>query len=368
MNFSNLRNLFTDNLSVLAQSQPLLANEILNYSDEPSFFTVNVSKSGVPTLRFTGGGIDYHSPEDPVEEAKRFIKDALRETRIDRVFSFGFGLGYHVHELVNLDFSPVVYDTDIGILRAAFKSLDLREILPYINIHTSHRYPNIPPKSKVIFHPVASAIFALDAAKFTQKIPELPPATHDLVEGLKCESYRNVLCMKDPIALVCYQMIISLVRPDVIIEIGTCRGGSAYLLVDFLKLMGGDRKVITIDVYNDVAPEVYEHSNITFIPFGHREFDTSIIKTSDRVLVIDDSSHTYENTLEVLNRFGSIVSPNSYFIVEDTAADGPTFNGGPMRAVKEFLSTNPPFERDMRWEHFFGPGWEGDCVFLRKKI
>jgi cephalosporin hydroxylase len=53
------------------------------------------------------------------------------------------------------------------------------------------------------------------------------------------------------------------------------------------------------------------------------------------------------------------VSAGSYLIVEDTLAglDGkrPYLEGGPIRAIEEFLPTNPEFANDPWWQDFFGP-------------
>jgi cephalosporin hydroxylase len=77
------------------------------------------------------------------------------------------------------------------------------------------------------------------------------------------------------------------------------------------------------------------------------------------VLVIEDSAHSYRNTLEVLEKFGPHVSEGSYFIVEDTlaAVDGrrPHLEGGPIRALDEWLPCHPEFGNDLWWQDFFGP-------------
>jgi cephalosporin hydroxylase len=77
------------------------------------------------------------------------------------------------------------------------------------------------------------------------------------------------------------------------------------------------------------------------------------------VLVIEDSSHSYQNTLTVLERFGPYVSSGSFFIIEDTlAATGnrrPHLEGGPIRAIEEYLPAHPEFEVDLWWQNFYGP-------------
>ncbi len=64
-------------------------------------------------------------------------------------------------------------------------------------------------------------------------------------------------------------------------------------------------------------------------------------------MIIEDGSHTYEDTLGAMNKFGSNVTLNSYLIVEDGIISelkmGKKFNGGPLRAIDEFLTIHDEF-------------------------
>ena len=73
-------------------------------------------------------------------------------------------------------------------------------------------------------------------------------------------------------------------------------------------------------------------------------------------MIIEDSSHTYENTLNVLKTYNPLVTPKSYFIVEDSIChhgldDGP--NPGPYEAVETFMNESCNFEIDRTKESFF---------------
>ena len=66
-------------------------------------------------------------------------------------------------------------------------------------------------------------------------------------------------------------------------------------------------------------------------------------------MVIEDSSHTYDNTLAVLRAYKSIIPVGGYFIVEDTICHHPLNVGplpGPYEAVETFLQEEGDFERD----------------------
>lgn len=76
----------------------------------------------------------------------------------------------------------------------------------------------------------------------------------------------------------------------------------------------------------------------------------------ERVLVIEDSSHTYDNTLAVLRTYSGLTLPGDLFIVEDSICHhgldvGP--NPGPYEAIEAFVQENPAFEVDRSQEALF---------------
>jgi cephalosporin hydroxylase len=88
--------------------------------------------------------------------------------------------------------------------------------------------------------------------------------------------------------------------------------------------------------------------------------------------VIDDGSHLYEHTLEILQKFQDVVTPDSYFIVEDGALIhiGLTkdYGGGPVRAIEEFLQTNDNYIIDRNWCDFFGKNATFNTNGFLKKV
>jgi cephalosporin hydroxylase len=59
-----------------------------------------------------------------------------------------------------------------------------------------------------------------------------------------------------------------------------------------------------------------------------------------------------------MDKFKDLVSVNSYFIIEDGILNNigleKDYDGGPLRAIKEFLPNNPNFQIDRKWCDFFG--------------
>lgn len=170
-------------------------------------------------------------------------------------------------------------------------------------------------------------------------------------------TYRGVPCVKCPFDYVLYQMIIEEVNPDLIIEIGTNKGGSALYLADLLEVRGKGQ-IHTIDITDEAPDLVKSHPRITMFHEGWDSYDLNLANPFSTILVIEDSSHYYQNTLQAITKFSSLVSKDSYLIVEDGIIDDlgmkKQYRGGPVKAIEEFLNTHSEFFIDDRWVNFFG--------------
>ena len=153
-------------------------------------------------------------------------------------------------------------------------------------------------------------------------------------------------------------MILFEVKPDLIIEIGSRKGGSALYLADLLTLIGSG-EIHTIDVTDNIDSIVKAHPRIRIFTDGWENYDLGNAKVFENILIIEDSLHTYECTLGVLKKFKNLVTPGSYFIIEDGIIDElglekKFYQGGPLRAIHEFLKTNTVYYIDRRWCDMFG--------------
>ena len=180
---------------------------------------------------------------------------------------------------------------------------------------------------------------------------------HTICDGHHKVSYRGIKAIRSPFDYVLYQMILFEQKPDLVIEIGTNNGGGALYLADPMDLIGHG-EIHTIDI-QDTCQEIAKlHPRIKTFLGGWQEYDTSIAEKYQKVLIIEDGAHTYEDTLAILKKFAYLVKRGSYFIVEDGIVDElgieKEYNGGPLRAIKEFLSTNKHFQIDRKWCDFFG--------------
>ena len=173
-------------------------------------------------------------------------------------------------------------------------------------------------------------------------------------------TYFGVKAVKCPLDAWVYQEIIYEMRPDVIVELGTFHGGGALYLAHLCDLMNHGT-VVSVDIkQGTVALPVLEHPRIALIESDAcaafqqvREF---FLRSTESVLVIEDSAHTFENTLSVLRTYHELIQPGGYFIVEDGICHhgldvGPV--AGPYEAVEAFLAERDDFEADRAREAFF---------------
>ena len=195
-------------------------------------------------------------------------------------------------------------------------------------------------------------------------------AFHKLFHKRGEETYQKTYWLgahaqKCPLDMWIYQEILFETRPDVLIEAGTFKGGSAYYFASIFDLLKHGR-VITIDI--EEFPGRPVHDRITYL-LGSSTSDQilaqvrSLIRPGETVMVSLDSDHHKNHVLNELRLYHSLVTPGNYLVVEDTHFNGhpilPKFGPGPTEAVEEFLRGNPDFQVDRSREKFgltFNPG------------
>jgi len=178
-------------------------------------------------------------------------------------------------------------------------------------------------------------------------------------EGHHKVKYRGIKLIKDPVDYLLYQMIINEVKPDLIIEIGTNHGACALYMADMLDLIGNGGVVHTIDIMEYPMDNlVLNHPRIVRFLGGFENYNLENAKGFNNILVIDDGSHLYGHVKSAMDKFKDIVSVNSYLIIEDGMLIHigleQQYDGGPLRAISEFLPNNTNFQIDRKWCDFFG--------------
>jgi cephalosporin hydroxylase len=204
---------------------------------------------------------------------------------------------------------------------------------------------------------------------------------NEINTGIGKTTYRGVGILKFPFDYVMYQMIVFEIKPDLIIEIGTYGGGSALYLADLLDILGKG-EVHTIDIYPEITPAMscglslfQNHPRTKYFNKGYEGYDLSNCEGHETILVIDDGTHKYEDVLKALYKFKDVVSKNSYFIVEDgncyqlyPNVAYSEWNGGPLKAIDEFLKNNSDFIIDKKWCDFYGTNSTFNTNGYLKKI
>lgn len=170
-------------------------------------------------------------------------------------------------------------------------------------------------------------------------------------------TYKGITAIKCPFDYVIYQMILFEVKPDLVIEIGTNIGGGALYIADLLD-SNGNGVLHTIDILDQVDTKVKEHKRINFYTEGWENYDLELTKGFEKILIIEDASHIYKDSLGILNKFHSVVSKDSYFIIEDGIINElgleREYLGGPLKAIREFLPKHPEYVVDRKWCDMFG--------------
>jgi len=130
----------------------------------------------------------------------------------------------------------------------------------------------------------------------------------------------------------------------------------------------------TIDIKVPMPPE--QRTNVRFIEGDANALGT--VLTPDVVarlewplLVIEDSTHTAETALAVLEFFAPILRSGEYIVVEDGVVSdlgrAHRFNGGPGAAISRFLFVHREFEIDAAFCDRYGHNLTGNPNgYLRK--
>jgi cephalosporin hydroxylase len=155
------------------------------------------------------------------------------------------------------------------------------------------------------------------------------------------------------------QETLSEVRPELLIECGTNRGGSSLFYAHLFDLLGHGG-ILTIDIeklHNLSHPRISYLLGSSTAPEILTVVRERVEKTKGPVMVILDSDHSQAHVSRELECYAPLVTPGSYCLVQDGVIDTlPMFKParpGPLVAVDEFLRRTGDFELDReRCERF----------------
>lgn len=164
-----------------------------------------------------------------------------------------------------------------------------------------------------------------------------------------------------PEDLLRLQEVVLAIKPDVIVETGVNRGGSAIFFATMCRLLGKGR-VISIDI--QIPPDVKQSVEsspfadlITLIEGDSTSSDVveqvrRLVDEEEKVFVFLDSDHSKAHVLRELKAYSSLVAPGSYIVATDgvmqSLTDTPNGQKGwnkdnPAAAAREFVLSHPEF-------------------------
>ena len=163
--------------------------------------------------------------------------------------------------------------------------------------------------------------------------------------------------LKNPLDLWIYQEIMAETRPEVVIETGTYRGGSARFLASVCDLLGSG-EVISIDI-EPLRDDYPEHPRITYLG-GRSSTDPDVLEeirervSGRRTMIVLDSDHSKSHVDAELEAYAPLVPVGCYLIVEDSNIGQirEDLLPGPLQSIETFLARRSDFEIDREREKF----------------
>jgi cephalosporin hydroxylase len=169
-------------------------------------------------------------------------------------------------------------------------------------------------------------------------------------QGIMNYTYRGVPMLKCPFDLALYMQVIWDIKPKTVLEFGSKFGGSALWLADVLTNFG----------LNDCILRSYDIRPVTALKDPRIEFSKiDVSRPQDFIhgpsldalprpmLVIDDASHQYSHVLALMRFLHPHLRQGDYLIIEDGIVSrlgtDEGYEGGPLRAIREFLATHGDF-------------------------
>jgi cephalosporin hydroxylase len=178
---------------------------------------------------------------------------------------------------------------------------------------------------------------------------------HDLIVktgNFASTSWLGVPIWQNVLDLWTIQETIAEIRPALLIETGTHRGGSALFYAQLMELMGTGR-VVTIDI---VDVRELEHPRVDFL-HGSSTDPAIVAQAREKasaadgpVMVILDGNHARDHVAEELELYGPMVTPGSVMLSQDGVIDEfwmfRDTRPGPLPANRDFLARHQEFEYD----------------------
>lgn len=175
----------------------------------------------------------------------------------------------------------------------------------------------------------------------------------------KTQSFGDVTWLGRPVwqnvqDLWTLQEVIAEIKPALIIECGTNRGGSSFFFATLLDLLGTEGRIVTVDIekLHDMS-----HSRITYLLGSstsdeiHAKIRAMASAARGPILVMLDSDHSQEHVANELRLYAPLTTVGSYCFVQDGCIDTEFMyrrgRPGPLPAIEDFVRAHPEFQVDL---------------------
>jgi cephalosporin hydroxylase len=191
-------------------------------------------------------------------------------------------------------------------------------------------------------------------------------------------SWLGVPTLKTPTDMWNYQEILVELKPSLVVEFGSCKGGSALFFSSVLRTFGKPYRVFSVDIdANSIYESARQDPNIEF--FTSSSVAPAVAERVRQlrgeypgpVFAILDSDHTMDHVYAEMVLLRPLLQPGDYLIVEDTVINGhpilPNWGPGPHEAVEKYRSNFPDdYTRDLPRENKFGFTFAQNGFWVRR--
>ncbi len=173
-------------------------------------------------------------------------------------------------------------------------------------------------------------------------------------------------CWKSVSDMWNYQEILSEMKPSLVIEFGSNRGGSALFFAHTMEKLGHPFKVLSVDInHGALDPRVLNEPDIQFVESSSAAPEIAELinrlKTQfpGKIFAILDSNHERDHVLAEMKLLRPLLASGDYLLVEDSCVNGhpvlPGWGPGPYEAIEAYEKEFPDdYTHDVERENKFG--------------
>jgi cephalosporin hydroxylase len=191
-------------------------------------------------------------------------------------------------------------------------------------------------------------------------------------------SWMGVKCQKWVGDMWNYQEILFELKPSLVIEFGTCFGGSAVFWASVMRQIGQPFKVLSVDISHDLLdPATRRDSDIMFVkssstvPAIAENIESLKTEFPGKIFAILDSDHSMSHVVAEMKLLRPLLSTGDYLIVEDSNVNGhpvlPGWGPGPYEAIEAYEDEFPnDYTHDRTRENKFGWTFAPNGYLIRR--